>query len=173
MLLDAPGEQVFVSETLKADSAFGQATSYYGSAFVSAYAETTRPVCLTPCYVDLEPGLHVLKFSSRVDPTRTSTAMVQVSGEGKVVRHALGRVESRGVEHLGVDLMLVSGLSALLTGALLLAAPVRDADDKRDLSKTGRLLVGAGAGVTAISIPLEFLLQPVFQPGSTTEFPLR
>ena len=86
LTLDANGEPSRVFEVLT--STDGRATAVGTAAHVFEHSQTSRPVCLTPCQVDLKPGLHELEFVTD-DPYSWADVFVQVGQRAKVVRVAL------------------------------------------------------------------------------------
>jgi hypothetical protein len=175
VLLDADGEDAVVTDVVDASLAVAEAKGGGVSATAQGYAETVKPVCITPCFADLAPGLHVLRFSSQTDD-RESVAKIQVGERAKVVRHAMGRTEHpfSWVNFTGSVLVYV-GAAVAVTGGMMLA--VDAGNDSGDPSKglglgLGGPVLGAGAGALLIGIPMMIFGRPVRQEGATTELSL-
>lgn len=89
----APGSGRVVLEAAGGEKArvvevSGEATAY-GYRYTTTIVET-RPVCRTPCVVDLTYGSHQLVFQSMNDEARTSDVEVDVGAHPKAVLHAIG-----------------------------------------------------------------------------------
>lgn len=163
VLLDANGDRATVEEVVERATA----TAYGSHVAVSGYAESTKPVCVTPCYADLKPGMHALRFKSMNDD-RMSEAPIQVGDVPKTVRHAMGRAELPSVGNYLASFGVILGATAAIgIGAPLWAAG--EATHHDDLTQPGMWAVGAGLGTFAVSLPLYLLTRPVYQNGSTTE----
>jgi hypothetical protein len=166
VILDANGERAVVTEVRDWSSGFASA----GTTTAHGYSEEVRPVCITPCVVDFEPGLHVLRFRSERDD-RKGTLNLQVGERTKIVRHAMGRTEGTSVAHFGGGLLLTLGTIALTVGGIALAAgAASDSSLGDDTLETGAKISAAGAGAVLVSIPLLLVTRPTRQPGATTEF---
>jgi len=168
-VLDANGERATVTEVL--DWSDSQTIASGTSVWVRDHGERSRPICITPCEFDFEPGLHVLRFS--VGPSRFDQVKVQVGGKGKLVRVALGHVNpSSDVDATGPILQYLGGLTATV-GASLLAASLADPGAGQDkYQSTGiALTLGGGAGLLA-GIALAYRKPGTFQPSTVTEVSL-
>jgi len=169
VVLDANGERVTVTEVL--DWSNSQAVAIGSSVQVLDHTEHTRPICLTPCEFDFEPGLHVLHFYA--GPTRFDNVKVQVSGKRKLVRVALGQlVASEPASSTGVVLQSL-GLTAAIVGASLWAASSLAPDEHQQGYKSSgiALTVGGSAGLLA-GIGLSYSKPGTHQPSAVTEVTL-
>lgn len=169
VVLDANGERATVTE-VNAWSP-GRVPSVAPPAG-SALPGFERPVCITPCEADFEPGLHVLRFSSMSDD-RSSLAHVQIDEREKAIRHAMGRTEgTSGARTVG---WVLTGVGAgIVTAAALMLVPVagEHSNEARDTLETGAMVAGIGGVFVGVGVPLIVFGQPVRQAGSTTELPL-
>jgi hypothetical protein len=145
---------------------------------------TLRPLCITPCTVDLSVGWHSLVFESTTNEQRTSTADVTVSSKPTAVRHALGHEKPLSGSYLGGLAMLVPGVALTLMGAIALPVGALS-DDSAYNAKTGAhenpratfltlgvVLLGVGAVLDVAGTLLMVNNRPERQPGSTTEWVL-
>ena len=166
VLLEANGERAVVKDVVEEVKASAVAYDGRASAFVDTEASSKTPVCVAPCFADLTPGLHVLEFTSDVDPTRTSTANVQVNDSPKIVRHAMGRKKPTGwgATILG-ETFLIGGGAIAFTGLTMAST-----DAGKDASPG--LIIG-GLAAVALGIPLMLKGASEHQPGSTTEIAAR
>jgi hypothetical protein len=132
-----------------------------------------RPLCTTPCVLDLPYGTHPLVLQSVTDAERRSRAQLEVGPHAKVFRHALGERRDGGATRtLGTSLLAI-GLLAATTGAVFWGggALARSMDGTPNgLEGTGQLVTGLGAGAVLLSIPLLVAGRPVERPGATTEW---
>ena len=167
VILDANGERATVTE-VNAWSP-GRAPPAAQPAG-SALPGLERPVCIAPCEVDFEPGLHVLRFSSMTDD-RSSIAHVQIDEREKTIRHAMGRSEDpSGARTAGY---VLTGVGAgLVTAAALMLLPLvseyRDEDEAT--LEAGLAVAGVGGVFIGVGVPLMVLGRPTRQEGSTSEF---
>jgi hypothetical protein len=167
IVLDANGERARVTETLEKTSIYGTSYSTSAAAF-SGTSFTTKPLCLTPCVVDLTPGMHALNFQSSSDPQRVGSADVQVGERRKVVRHAMGRVDKGASwHHLLASSAALLGIGAIVGGALTLPFDHKEFEDHR---RAGKVMLLAGGATLAVSIPFMIITRPTWQEGATTEF---
>lgn len=163
VVIDANGEAATVREVLASGSS--AATMRTNSLFATATTQTelTKPLCLTPCVADLEPGLHLLRFESQ-DGKQKSDVPIQLTEQPKVVRHAMGRTDDiSGFVVSGTG--FVVGLATAGAGAILLASS--DNYDDQQAAKTALLIGGA---IMLVTLPFMYVTKPVHQPGSTTQF---
>ncbi len=129
-----------------------------------------RPVCTTPCVVDLPYGPHPLVFRSKQDPDRESETEVEIGPRPKIVRHALGERHDGGAAYtLGV-VMLVLGSVAATTGGILWSAGAAGRSDA--LTPSAQSLTVAGGTTALLGLPLLLASRPTERPGATTEWAL-
>lgn len=166
ILIDANGERAVVKDVVGEADAAATAFSGGSSATVTSHATSRTPVCLAPCYADLPPGLHVLEFTSETDPTRTSTANIQVNDSPKVVRHSIGRSKpaSFGLTLLGETFVIGGG--AIAFGGLSML-PLEGTKD----NAPGFIIGGLAA--VLLGLPMWYAGAAQHQPGSTTEIAAR
>jgi hypothetical protein len=133
---------------------------------------TTRPLCITPCAVNLPLGQHEILFSAPDDPVaRSSTGFVNVTPHPSIVRHALGRQETHLGGLLGALLLDGLGFAAMAAGAVLLAfSGVSDHGAVRDYDVAGYTTLGVGAAMLTSGIVLGHASRPESQPGATTQW---
>lgn len=128
-----------------------------------------RPLCTTPCVVDLSFGSHPLVMRSLADETHQSEIELEVGARAKVLRHALGERRSGGfAQTLGASLLTL-GLLAATTGAILWVA---GAASDSSLSSNGQRLTALGASGALLSIPLLIVGRPTERAGATTQWTL-
>jgi hypothetical protein len=166
VILDTDGEPAKVIEIT------GTATGYVGE-----YAATIvgiRPLCTTPCVVDLPYGSHPLVLRSISDEHRQSEAEVEVGARAKVFRHTLGeRDDGGGLRTMGGSLLTL-GILAATTGAILwmVGSASHSGPSSSSLDSTGRLVTALGGGGILLSIPFLVAGRPTERPGSTTQWSL-
>lgn len=138
-----------------------------------------RPVCTTPCVVDLPYGPHPLVFQSVANGERQSEAAVDVGARAKVLRHSLGERSDGGGARTAGAALVVLGVIAATTGAILWAAGGAGSSDPGSLTSSGstlasagQTLAGGGAGAALLGIPLLLIDRPVERQGTTTEWTL-
>jgi hypothetical protein len=172
VLLDANGERAEVTEVSAWQKAHGTVSTGKSMGTIHGYSESVRPICITPCLADFEPGMHVLRFSSQTDQ-RGSTVAVQVDQRNKTVRHAMGRHDDGAPSmHFGGTVLLTLGGTSVLVGGLVLgAASGLESDQADDYASTGAVMLGVGAAAMFVAIPMMLASRPSYQPGSTTEIP--
>ncbi len=132
---------------------------------------TLRPLCLTPCAVNLPLGTHELLFSD-VNPGtgRTSTAFVDVGATPSVLRHTLGRQTTSVGGLVGSIVMGGLGAALSLAGTMLLLVH-DDADARHDsLDVAGGITLGVGAGLGVGALLLGLASRPTVQPGASTQW---
>lgn len=126
--LDAEGGPVDVVEIVSATTAEAHAGTTVGY----AAGETTKPICRTPCVVDLSYGSHRMRFGD--DPRAYD---VKVGARPSVVRVALGHHHDGGwVQSLAIVPTIVGCTFAGVGGV----THFREPDDKTALS----FLIGGG-----------------------------
>jgi hypothetical protein len=86
VLIDVDGDQATVQQVM--GGSIGAVGG--GHAFAGAL-EVSRPLCVTPCKVDLSPGPQALRFVSQTDPDRRGDAFINVDSATTVYRYKLGR----------------------------------------------------------------------------------
>lgn len=86
VILDVEGDQATVLRV----SGGSVGASGAGAVF-SGSLEVTRPLCVTPCQVDLAPGPHGLRFVSRTDDDQRGDAFINIDQATTVYRYKLGR----------------------------------------------------------------------------------
>lgn len=164
VVLDANGERAKVVEIT------GSATATAGN--YRATVIGLRPICTTPCVVDLPYGSHPLVFRSTTDETRMSELELDVGPKPKIVRHALGeRKDGGAVRTIGSTTLGLGLLSALAGGILWgIGELASDSGKPSSLTGTGQVLTGIGAAGVVLSIPLLIIGRPSERPGATTEW---
>src|SRR6478736_5287316 len=168
-IVDANGEHATVTEAL--DWSDSQAIAIGTSVQVMDHTEHRRPICMTPCEFDFEPGLHILRFSA--GPSRFDDIKVQVGSKRKLVRVALGQlVLSKAPSTTGMVLQSL-GVTAVLVGASLWAASsLADNEHQQGYKSSGiALTVGGSAGLLA-GIGLAYTKPGTHQPSTVTEVTL-
>jgi hypothetical protein len=86
VVLDVEGDQATVFRVTG-----GSVGASGAGAVFSGSLEVTRPLCVTPCQVDLTPGPHGLRFVSRTDDDRRGDAFINIDQATSVYRYKLGR----------------------------------------------------------------------------------
>ncbi len=131
-----------------------------------------RPLCTTPCVVDLPYGSHPLLLASTTDATRTSELELEVGAKPKVVRHTLGERKDGGAARTVGATLLTLGVTAALTGALLwgIGAAVSDSGHDSGLVGPGQILTASGGAGILFAVPLLIVGRPTERPGATTEW---
>lgn len=160
VVLDANGDKAKVIEVT------GTASASAGG--YQAFVVGVRPLCTTPCVVDLPYGSHPLMLRSTTDETRQSELDLDVGPKPKIVRHTLGeRKDGGALRTVGASLLML-GITAAVTGGILWAVGSGAKSD--GLESTGQLVTGLGAGGIGLSIPLLIVGRPTERPGATTEW---
>lgn len=132
---------------------------------------TTRPLCVTPCAVNLPLGQHEISFTSMDDPARrTGTGFINVTPHPSVVRHALGFQDTHLGGIIGSALTGAFSVSALLTGTVLVAINDDSRSETSGLMAPGIAVLGVGAALLATSIILGVHSRPESQNGSTVQW---
>jgi hypothetical protein len=134
-----------------------------------------RPLCTTPCVLDMPYGSHPLLLQSLTDAERRSRADLEVGPYAKVLRHTLGERRDGGTANTVGTSLLVVGALAATTGALFWGSGAlsRSLDgEPNGIEGTGRIVTGLGAGAMVIAIPLLLVGRPSERPGATTEWTL-
>jgi hypothetical protein len=166
VIVDTNGERARVSEI----ASVATATTYRGN---MATIVDVRPLCTTPCVLDLPYGTHPLVLQSTSDESHQSSAELDVGPRQKVFRHALGeRTDGGPVRTIGLSLMGL-GLVTALTGAVLWGTGAMiESSEHRESSITGpgQVITGIGAAAMLVSLPFLFLARPTERPGTTTEW---
>jgi|GEM_PF-1201993 len=168
VLLEANGEAARVHEVVEGTPAEGS-EGYVG----------VRPLCTTPCVVELPYGPHPLFFQSTADPSRQSETTIDVGERTKVVRHALGDRSDGGALYTGGATLALLGAIAATTGAILWAAgsaggadATASASGHPDLESTGYGVTVGGAAAILLGIPMMLVDRPRERPGATTAWDL-
>ena len=130
----------------------------------------TRPLCLSPCTVNLPRGDHELLLT-HADPAEgmTSSAFVRVGPRPSVFRHTLGRQETSVGGLVGALLLGSFGISALLTGGVLMLIG-NDETSGTDLRPAGGITLGIGAAMSLGAWLLGEASRPTVRPGATTQW---
>jgi hypothetical protein len=142
---------------------------------------TLRPLCITPCAVDLAQGWHSLVFESVKDASATSTADVTVSAQPTAVRHALGREKPANGGYVGGVMMLIPAAGLTLMGSIatvvgaIAKEPATDSTgrtkgDARVFLPIGLVLLGVGAALGISGSILMVNNRPEKQSGSTAQW---
>lgn len=163
VILETNGEPATVVEIT------GAATASNGR--YTATIVGVRPLCTTPCIVDLPYGSHPLVMHSLSDETHQSETELEVGARAKVFRHSLGERKDGGAARTVGSSLLTLGLLAAATGAVLWAAGASNTNGS-DLASKGQLVTLLGAGGIGLSIPLLLVGRPTERPGSTTQWNL-
>lgn len=132
---------------------------------------TLRPLCLTPCTVNLPLGTHEVLFSDvNMGSGRTSTAFVDVGATPSIVRHTMGRQTSSVGGLVGAIVMGGLGVALSLAGGMLIG--FQDASDtsRASLGLAGGITLGIGAGLGVGAVLLGFASRPTVQPGASTQW---
>jgi hypothetical protein len=163
VILETNGEPAKVVEIT------GAATASSGR--YTATIVGVRPLCTTPCVVDLPYGSHPLVMHSLSDETHQSETELEVGARAKVFRHSLGERKDGGAARTVGSSLLTLGLLAVTTGAILWAAGASNTNGS-DLAGKGQLVTLLGAGGIGLSIPFLLVGRPTERPGSTTQWNL-
>ena len=163
VILDTNGEPAKVVEITGAASA---SNGTYSATIVGI-----RPVCTTPCVVDLPYGSHPLVLHSISDESRQSETELDVGARAKVFRHTLGERKDGGGLHTAGASLLTLGIIAATTGAILWVAGASSSSGG-DLASKGQLVTGLGSAGILLSIPFLIAGRPTERPGSTTQWNL-
>jgi hypothetical protein len=185
VLLDTLGEEARVSEV----TSHSQTVTARGNVLDS---EHDRPLCITPCAVDLKLGLHDLSFQSTTNPGHASDVEVQVQGDPLVVRHEMAELRTpnpalQGTAHAA----LLLGVVALPIGGILTGAGVAirnmgssttklvdgfptttEAPGPKGVETAGLVTLGVSAGLVLVGAIASYLTRDEYTPGATTEWTL-
>ena len=184
LVIDVVGENAKVFEVTELVTRTNAGYGGKNSSFLPAQLDRKmRPLCLTPCAIDLPLGWHSLVFESTNDPLHTSTADVTVGPQPTVVRHALGRDKPANAGYVGGIAMLVpaGGLLVMGTVATLVGASAKEPaasptgntkGDARVFLPIGLVLLGIGAALGIGGTVLMANNAPERQPGSTARWAL-
>jgi hypothetical protein len=164
VILDTNGEPAKVVEIT------GAATASSGG--YSATIVGIRPLCTTPCVVDLPYGSHPLVLHSISDETHLSETEIDVGARAKVFRHTLGERKDGGALRTVGSSLLTLGVIAVTTGAILWLAGSAGNNGSSSLVSNGQLVTGLGAGGILLSIPFLVAGRPTERPGATTQWNL-
>lgn len=177
-VVDGPAKVSDVTEiTTRSSVAHGK------SAYVMPALEEKklRPLCITPCAVDLAQGWHSIVFESVKDETATSTADVTVSARPIAVRHALGREKPANGGYLAGLMMVLPGAGLMLMGtvATAIGATAKDPGvdatgktkgDARIFLPVGLVVLSVGAALGIGGTILVLNNRPERQAGSTAQW---
>jgi hypothetical protein len=164
VILDTDGEPASVVEIT------GGAVPSTGA--LTADVIGIRPLCTTPCVVDLTYGSHPIVLRSMSDETHQSETELDVGARAKVFRHTLGeRTDGGGLRMVGAS-MLTLGILAVAAGAVLWTAGSTSSRGSPSLATNGEVLTMGGAGGVLLSIPFLVMGRPTERPGSTTQWSL-
>jgi hypothetical protein len=108
ILLDVEGERALVEEV----SGGELAASGAGRVF-SGSLEVSQRLCVTPCYVDLTPGPHRLRFVSITDGSRRANGYVNIDTGTTAYRQRLGVSRRHALRRVG-------GITSAILGAIFL-----------------------------------------------------
>lgn len=132
---------------------------------------TTRPLCETPCTINLPYGPHELLFSA-LNPRslHRSTTYINVGRRPSVARHAMGYEETHPVGTTSAMILLGLSATALLFGPLMLA--LNDPTDPWDIDlvPTGWAFTGVGVAFLISGVVVQLTSRPVSRPGATTQW---
>jgi len=163
VIIETNGERAKVVEIT------GSATASTGG--YSATIVGIRPLCTTPCVVDLPYGSHPLVMHSISDETHQSETEIDVGARAKVFRHTLGeRKDGGGLRTAGASLLTL-GVIAATTGAILWLAGSAS-NDQGSLVSNGQVITGLGSAGILLSIPLLIAGRPTERAGATTQWNL-
>jgi hypothetical protein len=130
---------------------------------------SVRPLCETPCAINLPRGHHELLFSDLdLSTGRTSIARVRVGERPTIAVHALGRQTNSIGGIIGAILLGGFGLSAAALGGMLMAFGTDESGN--DLRPAGGAVLGVGVAMGIGAWVLGELSRPTMQPGATTQW---
>jgi hypothetical protein len=128
-----------------------------------------RPLCQTPCAVNLPRGQHELLFSNLdLSTGRTSVTSVRVGERPTVARHTLGRQTNSVGGLIGALLLGGLGLSGAALGGMLMAFGTDESG--ADLRPAGGVVLGVGVAMGIGAWVLGEVSRPTMQPGATTQW---
>ncbi len=127
-----------------------------GTRSVAAKRREVRPLCATPCVVDLPIGDHLVEL--RRDRNHVDIVNLRITGNARnAYRHALGRNDVPNLRRAFPAILLLSvGISAMIT------SPLAYLGDKR----LGAGLAISGALITILTWPWFQRVRPRAQKGS-------
>lgn len=164
VILDTDGQPASVVEITGSTVRAGGA--------LTATIASVKPLCTTPCVVDLPYGTHPIVLRSTSDETRQSEAELDVGARAKVFRHTLGeRSDGGGLRVVGAS-MLTLGILAVVAGAVMWGAGGASSPRSPSLVTSGEVITAGGAGGVLLSIPFLFMGRPTERPGATTQWSL-
>lgn len=167
VIVDTNGEKARVSEIRSVATAVAH-TGGHTTTIVDV-----RPLCTTPCVVDLPYGTHPLVLQSMADESRQSTAELDVGPRPKIFRHALGeRTDGGTARAIGTTVMGLGAVTAV-TGAILWGVgALAESSDGRpsSLVSPGQITLAAGASAMVVALPFLLFSRPTERPGTTTEW---
>jgi hypothetical protein len=183
VVLDTPGEQARVSEVTSTSETVTR-RGYVAS------TEHDRPLCLTPCVVDLKLGLHDLSFQSTTDERRASDVELQVQGDPMVVRHTMAETRTphpavQGVARASLLTGVVglgAGIPITLAGVFLRSsgmpstrfvdgAPMESqTPGPQGVETAGLVTLGVSAGLVLVGAVTGYFARDEYTPGATTEW---
>ena len=164
VILETDGEPAKVVEIT------GSATAWSGGYHATIVG--VRPLCVTPCVVDLPYGSHPIVLRSVSDATHQSETDLEVGARAKVFRHTLGERKDGGGLRTAGSSLLTLGVLAATTGAVLWLVGSASSSGSSSLASNGQLLTGLGAGGILLSIPFLVAGRPTERPGATTQWNL-
>jgi len=128
-----------------------------------------RPLCQTPCTVNLPSGYHQVQFSHSSPGTgRESLGYVQVGTRPVVVRHALGQFQHAARAESLWGMTAFVGILTFVVGGLLL--PISECPGEGGVRPVALTLVGGGALLSLASWWGFWSARPTVQPGATTQW---
>ena len=131
----------------------------------------TRPLCVTPCTVNLPLGPHEIAFAPVDEGSdRGGTGYVNVGSRPSVVRHAMGFNETHVGGLIGAIMLVALGTSAVVSGAVLEAFEGSAREHGSDFAVAGGVTLGIGAAMVGLGSFLGWRYRPTYQPGSTTQW---
>ncbi|MDB5215416.1 MAG: hypothetical protein JWO86_3343 [Myxococcaceae bacterium] len=167
VILDTDGEPASVVEITSGSVPAGASSNALGDNVLGV-----RPLCTTPCVVDLPYGSHPIVLRSTSDETHQSETELDVGARAKVFRHTLGeRTDGGGLRMVGASLLTL-GILAVAAGTVMWAAGVTSSRGSPNLTTNGEVLTMGGAGGIVLSIPFLIMGRPTERPGSTTQWSL-
>jgi hypothetical protein len=122
-----------------------------------------KDVCVTPCAVDLKYGKQTLSFVSTLDPNRSSALTLHLGDDPLIVRHVMSTGQAKNISG---GALIATGILFGLIGGIM--TPVTLAKHDPQLPVVGGALLGAGALLVAIGIPLNYTGRGWSKPGATT-----
>jgi hypothetical protein len=166
VILDTNGEPASVVEITSG------VTAASGAATAEPHVVGVRPLCTTPCIVDLPYGSHPIVLRSIADESRQSETELDVGARAKVFRHTLGeRTDGGAVRMVGAS-FLTLGILAVAAGVVVWGAGSTSSHPSPSLVTNGEVLTGVGAGGVLLSIPFLLMGRPTERPGATTQWSL-